>query len=189
MICPYTQRPFIVPFDFGRESSSAVATVTPSRPSPIYTPNQVSGPTPPPSGNVGIGPKVTIVGNQHAAPTPPSVASAPDSARNTPATKPSSPGIEPAKSFSSVTPAPATGAAPKPTQDIPFGAAIAGRPGFVNSPYAAKYQLVDVTGLPAGMEVKCPYTGKLFRVPPQDIVSTTPAETAPLASPEEPKKK
>ena len=52
-------------------------------------------------------------------------------------------------------------------QDIPFGTPITGRPGFVNSPYAAKHQLVDVTGLPVGMEVKCPYTGKLFRVPPQ----------------------
>ncbi|MCB1210712.1 MAG: hypothetical protein KDK97_15380, partial [Verrucomicrobiales bacterium] len=51
---------------------------------------------------------------------------------------------------------------------IPYGSAVAGRPGFVNSPYAAKHQLVDVTGLPVGMEVKCPYTGKLFRVPPQD---------------------
>ena len=38
----------------------------------------------------------------------------------------------------------------------------------MNSPFAAKHQLVDVTGLPVGMEVKCPYTGKLFRVPPQD---------------------
>jgi len=57
---------------------------------------------------------------------------------------------------------------PAPAQaELPFGVAIPGRPGFVNSPYAAKHQLVDVTGLPTGMEVKCPYTGKLFRVPPQ----------------------
>ena len=55
-------------------------------------------------------------------------------------------------------------------QETPFGTPITGRPGFVNSPYAAKHQLVDVTGLPVGMEVKCPYTGKLFRVPPQDQV-------------------
>lgn len=64
------------------------------------------------------------------------------------------------------TPAPIKPAA-TPASNIPYGTAIAGRPGFVNSPYAAKHQLVDVTGLPAGMEVKCPYTGKLFRVPPQ----------------------
>jgi hypothetical protein len=132
---------------------------------------------------------VTIVGNHPVTPAPSAAASALDLARNKPATKPSSPNIEPAKSFPPVTPSPAAGSASKPKQDIPFGVAIAGRPGFVNSPYAAKYQLVDVTGLPAGMEVKCPYTGKLFRVPPQDMVSTTPAETAPLASPEEPKKK
>ncbi|MCB1243447.1 MAG: hypothetical protein KDN04_11995, partial [Verrucomicrobiae bacterium] len=51
--------------------------------------------------------------------------------------------------------------------DLPYGTAVPGRPGFVNSPFAAKHQLVDVTGLPAGMEVKCPYSGKLFRIPPQ----------------------
>lgn len=49
---------------------------------------------------------------------------------------------------------------------VPFGTTIPWRPGFVNSPFAAKNQLVDVTGLPVGMEVKCPYTGKLFMVPP-----------------------
>ena len=62
---------------------------------------------------------------------------------------------------------PVTQAAPAPASDLPYGTPIAGRPGFVNSPFAAKHQLVDVTGLPVGMEVKCPYTGKLFRVPPQ----------------------
>lgn len=49
--------------------------------------------------------------------------------------------------------------------DLPYGSPIPGRPGFVNSPHAAKHQLVDVKGMPGGMEVKCPYTGKLFRVP------------------------
>jgi hypothetical protein len=65
--------------------------------------------------------------------------------------------------------------APKPAvpAELPQGIAIPGRPGFVNSPFAAKHQLVDVTGLPTGMEVKCPYTGKLFRVPPQ--ASTAPS--------------
>mgnify|MGYP003675667872 CR=1 FL=1 len=56
---------------------------------------------------------------------------------------------------------------------LPFGKSISGRPGFVNSPYAASHQLVDVTGLPVGMEVKCPYTGKLFKVPPQATAQST----------------
>jgi hypothetical protein len=56
---------------------------------------------------------------------------------------------------------------PTPAPDpIPLGRRIANRPGFVNSPHAAPHQIVDVTGLPPGMEVTCPYTGKLFRVPP-----------------------
>ena len=54
-----------------------------------------------------------------------------------------------------------------PVGELPYGEAVPGRPGFVTSPYAAKHQIVDVTGLPVGMEVKCPYSGKLFRVPPQ----------------------
>lgn len=62
-------------------------------------------------------------------------------------------------------PAPATATKPTISSELPFGTPIPGRPGLVNSPYAGKYQLVDVTGLDAGQEVKCPYSGKLFRVP------------------------
>ena len=54
-------------------------------------------------------------------------------------------------------------AAPDP--DLPFGIAVPGRPGYVYSPYADRSHMVDVTGLAAGMEVKCPYSGKIFRVP------------------------
>ena len=61
---------------------------------------------------------------------------------------------------SSTPPAPAA-----PKQDLPYGTPVAGRPNMVNSPYAQKSQLVDVAGMSAGQTVKCPYTGKLFKVP------------------------
>ncbi len=180
MICPYTQRPFIIPPDYVNPTgSSALADADPSIPLPEASPT----PTPTPKQLDQPLPKVVIGGRS--APSAPGTSKqsdkpAPNKAASTPSTEPTMP-------LSSVAPLPP--AAPKVVQDIPFGNPIPGRPGFVNSPFAAKHQLVDVTGLPAGMEVKCPYTGKLFRVPPQDMASTNPANTAPLASPEEPKKK
>lgn len=63
--------------------------------------------------------------------------------------------------------------------DLPYGTAIPGRPGMVNSPYAQKQQLVDVTGMGVGQAVKCPYTGKLFRVPPTQQAGATPQSTEP----------
>ena len=48
---------------------------------------------------------------------------------------------------------------------VPFGLLVEGRPGFVRSPYAQSHQIVDVTGLKVGASVKCPFSGKFFRVP------------------------
>lgn len=123
VVCPYTQRPFLVPG--GVNSSSSSTASAPSKPKKEVTPERPRTTADTPNSSVAannVTPKTT-------------------------------------------TPPPTTTDAP--AIELPYGSAISGRPGFVNSPYAAKHQLVDVTGLPVGMEVKCPYTGKLFRVPPQ----------------------
>jgi hypothetical protein len=52
----------------------------------------------------------------------------------------------------------------KPVEDIPFGINVVGKKGVVYSPYADDKE-VDVAGLKRGTKVKCPYTGKTFRVP------------------------
>lgn len=134
VVCPYTQKPFLVP---GGVTSAPSAPKIASTPAPrrIDPPASSVPSTPAPNSNVAALTKP--------APSAPAV-------NTTPA--PSQPKVEPA---------------PASTPELPYGSPISGRPGFVNSPYAAKHQLVDVTGLPVGMEVKCPYTGKLFRVPPQ----------------------
>lgn len=123
VVCPYTQRPFLVPG--GVSTSSSLASTASDRPKPSAPERPRTAPVP--NSNVAA-----MNSTAPSAPTQPKVTSVPST-----------------------------------TVELPYGSPITGRPGFVNSPYAAKHQLVDVTGLPVGMEVKCPYTGKLFRVPAQ----------------------
>lgn len=53
-----------------------------------------------------------------------------------------------------------------PAQDtsLPYGKTVPGKPGFVQSPYDAKF-LIDVRGFPPGTLVNDPNTNKPFRVP------------------------
>lgn len=69
-------------------------------------------------------------------------------------TAPSKPSAPPSKSDSQ-----------SKREDLPFGVVIPGKKGYVYSPYGDSKQQVDVTDIPTGTKVKCPYTGKVFRVP------------------------
>ena len=68
---------------------------------------------------------------------------------------------------------------------LPYGTPVPGRPGMVNSPFAEKQQLVDVTGMAPGEAVKDPYSGKLFRVPPAQQAAAEKTEPATPATEEE----
>ncbi len=129
VVCPYTQKPFLVP---GGVSTASSAPKIAAAPAPRVTTPERPRTTP-------VKPNTDVAALTKPEPSAPVV----------PPTPPPAPQVK------------------SEAPELPYGSAITGRPGFVNSPYAAKHQLVDVTGLPVGMEVKCPYTGKLFRVPPQ----------------------
>ncbi len=65
--------------------------------------------------------------------------------------------------------------APTPTpqvmdvpQNYPMGIVIPGKPGFVKSPYAEFAGEVDVRSFSPGQAVRCPFTKKIFIVPPQN---------------------
>lgn len=148
VVCPFTNKPFLVPTLAKDEPKVASAPVTTPEPQAPKIVAPTLSPTLQAPSNVAAMTK-----------TQPSDLPAP-----APQVKPQAPTAPANANPGQIALTPPVKAE---TQDIPFGAPITGRPGFVNSPYAAKHQLVDVTGLPVGMEVKCPYTGKLFRVPPQ----------------------
>jgi hypothetical protein len=57
-------------------------------------------------------------------------------------------------------------AAPQPAPvEIPYATRIPGKPGFVKSPFDPNGQAIDVQGFQSGQKARCPYTGKIFRVP------------------------
>ena len=83
------------------------------------------------------------------------------------------------EAVASPSPTPPPAASPEPTvrtasivnegrvikRDIPYGIPVAGKPGFVTSPYSPTQGMVDVRGIPSGTEVKDPYSGKFFLTP------------------------
>ena len=166
MICPYTHKPFIVPSGF----------VNAPAPKP-RTDNIVSTQPRNTTPSESTKPGTTVASNKTSVSSGSefgSVFPTSDAAKSSPLKS------NFANAPVNITP-PTEGAA---MQEVPYGELIPGRPGFVNSPYAAKNQLVDVTGLPVGMEVKCPYSGKLFRVPSAEMASSK--TTTPSTSPEQP---
>ena len=54
---------------------------------------------------------------------------------------------------------------PPPAAEIPYATRITGKPGFVKSPFDPNGQAIDVRDFQSGQKAKCPYTGKIFRVP------------------------
>ena len=67
------------------------------------------------------------------------------------------------------TPIPSGPAVPEPPKqvgELPYAKAVAGKPGFVTSPYDPYKGYIDVRGFPPGTEVKDPYSGKTFLLPP-----------------------
>jgi len=52
-----------------------------------------------------------------------------------------------------------------PFKQLPSGIPLVGQPSAVRSSYNPKGGIVDVSGMPAGIEVKDPYSSKVFLVP------------------------
>ena len=59
----------------------------------------------------------------------------------------------------------ATRATSKKGEDLPYGTPVAGKQGFVTSPFSPNSGYIDVRGFAPGTPVKDPYTGKTFLTP------------------------
>lgn len=87
----------------------------------------------------------------------PAVVQAPTGATPPPTTPPTTP--EPEKKETATPPAAPAAA------ELPYGKPVPGKKGFVYSPYDQSAGFVDVRDISPGTKVRCPYTGKIFRVP------------------------
>jgi hypothetical protein len=57
---------------------------------------------------------------------------------------------------------------PQPQQadsTTPMGTPVPGKPGFITSPHAPTAGYVDIRGFWSGTQIKCPDSGKMFRIP------------------------
>lgn len=144
-----------------------------------------------PPATTGLPPVAAVAVAPPAAPgTPPAVVASPppnpnaqrDAFWNLAAKRyvPPATGIEPAEPGTAVTPSSAVSTIPSASQpaiaaapahdlnpaDIPFATWAPGKRGVVKSPYDPTGRLIDVRDFNAGQLSQCPYTGKIFRVPP-----------------------
>lgn len=81
---------------------------------------------------------------------------------------PATPGVGPTTDPAAPTETPITTPEPpkpQPPAELPYGKPVPGKRGFVYSPYDSSAGFVDVQGIAPGTKVRCPYTGKVFRVP------------------------
>ncbi|HLW35451.1 MAG TPA: hypothetical protein VKS98_07300 [Chthoniobacterales bacterium] len=53
----------------------------------------------------------------------------------------------------------------KKGEDLPYGTPVAGKQGFVTSPFSPNSGYIDVRGFAPGTPVKDPYSGKVFLTP------------------------
>jgi len=132
---------------YGREPYTGILVEPPSTTTKVTIPNSTVSTLPPLSGSVGMTGSGTV--------SPPASSSA-STATTSPSTSTTTP-----TSTTTTTPPPAAD-----SQGYQYGIPVAGKPGFVRSPYTSPDAgLVDVRGFPPGTQVKDPYTGGIFLVP------------------------
>ncbi len=158
VLCPYTLEPFVVPASAPSEMAARQA---PPADSPLWS-DDLSRPA----------------GETAASRRSPGPASRDPHRSDDPTSNPAVIEVASRDLSSSLLPAPA---------GPPYGKWVEGVPGRVYSPFASKTQQVDVSGLAPGVEVKCPYTGKIFRVPeffsPESSTPSLPPTVPPLPEP------
>lgn len=167
--CPYTMQPFLVP-DF-----NAVAAA--SKPAPVRNKTKRTQVV----SNSSAAELKALERKRSRAESKPVRESAPEITDAAPEMKPAPAPAPAAPSPTVATETPKPEAPANARESLAYGKRVAGRPGFVYSPYAAKTQLVDVAGTAPGVVVKCPYTNKMFRVPEMVTEDVAPAPAKPAA--------